>query len=114
MSEPQSICVLLAPHGQLSGDGQLRESFHERRERKGADYPMWYLTPDLVMQFKISEESGYEAVAALDPSTIAWLKLRFGGERLNCLLDVDHLSESAGEAPPPPDNKDISLNASSS
>ncbi len=114
MSEPQSIYVLFAPYGQLSGDGQLRESFHERRDRKGADYPMWYLTPELVREFKISEESGLEAVAALDASTIAWLKLRFGGKSVTCELDVDQLSKSAVDAPPPPVNKDISLKSSSS
>ena len=61
MSETKTLNVLLAPEGQLQGNGQLRESFHERRSRKGADYPMWFLNSLLVNKFKITEEEGFEA-----------------------------------------------------
>ena len=91
MSEPKTLNVLLAPEGQLQGNGQLRESFHERRDRRGADYPMWYLNSSLVSKFNITEKKGYEAVVAEDPTTIAWLKLRFGGEKLSKELNIDEL-----------------------
>ena len=80
MSESKTLNVLIAPEGQLQGNGQLRESFHERRDRRGADYPMWFLNSSLVSKFNITEKEGYEAVVAEDATTIAWLKLRFGGE----------------------------------
>ena len=66
MSETQALNVLLAPEGQLQGNGQLRESFHERRARKGEDYPMWFLNSSLVNKFNIAVEDGYEAVVAED------------------------------------------------
>ena len=37
MSEPQALYALLAPSGQLTGNGQLRETVSERRNRKGND-----------------------------------------------------------------------------
>ena len=101
--------VLVARVGQLSGDGQLRESFSERRSRRGEDYPMWYLNPNLVAKFKISENNQFEAVIAEDSSSIAWLKLRFGGERFVIDLDIDELWECASELPPIPDRKEIGL-----
>ena len=107
MSETKTLNVLLAPEGQLQGNGQLRESFHERRDRKGADYPMWYLNSSLVIKFNITEKVGYEAVVAEDPSTIAWLKLRFGGERLTKTLDIDQLWQNAGHPPEPPERREI-------
>ena len=108
MSEPKTLNVLLAPEGQLQGNGQLRESFHERRDRKGGDYPMWFLNSSLVSRFNITREQGFEAVVAEDSTTIAWLKLRFGGERLTKTLDVEELWEHASLPPEPPDIKDIS------
>ena len=110
MSEPQILNVLLAPNGQLSGHGQLRESFHERRDRKGADYPMWYLNSSLVQKFDLSDKEGYEAVIAEESSTIAWLKLRFGGERSEVTLDKDKLWELASDLPPAPKRRDIGIN----
>jgi len=50
MAETKILNVLLAPKGQLSGHGQLRESMSERRTRMGDDYPMWYLNSTLVNQ----------------------------------------------------------------
>ena len=109
MSETKALNVLLAPEGQLQGNGQLRESFHERRDRKGSDYPMWYLNASLVSKFKITEKEGYEAVVAEDSTTIAWLKLRFGGEKLTKELNIDELWEHASLPPAPPEIKDISI-----
>ncbi len=107
MSDTKTLNVLLAPEGQLQGNGQLRESFHERRDRKGADYPMWYLNSSLVIKFNITEKEGYEAVVAEDSSTIAWLKLRFGGERLTKILDIEELWQDASQPPEPPERKEI-------
>tara|TARA_Y100001968_G_scaffold314589_1_gene340173 strand:- start:128 stop:463 length:336 start_codon:yes stop_codon:yes gene_type:complete len=109
MSETKGLNVLLAPEGQLQGNGQLRESFHERRDRKGADYPMWYLNSSLVNKFNISEKEGYEAVVAEDSTTIDWLKLRFGGEKLTKKLNIDQLWEHASLPPSQPEIKDISI-----
>ena len=108
MSETKALNVLLAPEGQLQGNGQLRESFHERRDRKGSDYPMWFLNSSLVNKFNISDKEGYEAVVAEESSTIAWLKLRFGGEKFTKILDIEELWEHASLPPEPPEIKDIS------
>ena len=109
MPETKTLNVLLAPEGQLQGNGQLRESFHERRDRKGKDYPMWFLNSSLVSKFNITEEQGFEAVVAEDSTTIAWLKLRFGGEKLTKTLNIEELWEHAGLPPEPPEIKDISM-----
>ena len=109
MSETKTLNVLLAPEGQLQGNGQLRESFHERRDRKGSDYPMWYLDSSLVSKFNITDKEGYEAVVAEDLTTIAWLKLRFGGEKLTKTLNIDELWEHASLPPEPPEIIDISM-----
>ena len=107
MSETQALNVLLAPEGQLQGNGQLRESIHERRDRKGEDYPMWFLNSSLVNKFNITDEEGYEAVVAEDSTTIAWLKLRFGGERLTKTFDIEELWKYASQPPEPPEIRDI-------
>ena len=109
MSETKELIILLAPEGQLQGNGQLRESFNERRERRGANYPMWFLNSSLVSKFNITEKDGYEAVVAEDETTIAWLKLRFGGEKLSKTLNIDQLWEYASLPPEPPEIKDISI-----
>jgi len=107
MSETKALNVLIAPEGQLQGNGQLRESFHERRDRRGADYPMWYLNSSLVSKFNITDKEGYEAVVAEDATTIAWLRLRFGGEKLSKELNIDELWEHASLPPDPPERRDI-------
>ena len=109
MSGSKSLIVLLAPEGQLKGNGQLRESFHERRDRKGADYPMWYLNSSLVIKFNVAEKEGFEAVVAEESSTIAWLKLRFGGETFTKTFDIEELWEHASQPPEPPEIKDIAI-----
>ena len=110
MSEPIALNILLAPLGQLSGDGQLLESFSERRGRKGKDYPMWYLNSNLVKEFNLSSKEDYEAVVAEESLVIAWLKLRFGGESTKATLDKHKLWDIAGDLPPAPKRRDIRLN----
>ena len=107
MSEPEQLYVLLAPEGQLCGNGQLRESIDERRARRGADYKMWYLPPELVQKFGLDEDPRIEAVVAADSSSIAWLKLRFGGERKTAELDISQLWEHASAPPKKEKGKDI-------
>ena len=109
MAEKEDLHVLLAPAGQLCGNGQLRESIYERRARRGADYPMWYLSPELVQKFNLHENPGFEAVVAKDPSSIAWLKLRFGGERKTAQIKITDLWEFAGAPPAPDKRRDITL-----
>ena len=109
MSGPKSLYVLSAPVGQLAGNGQLRETISERRNRKGKDVAFWYLSPDLVEKFKLPG-NGVEAVVAEDSKAIDWLKLRFGGERFTAELDVEELHIHAGALPPPPIHRDISSN----
>tara|TARA_Y100001968_G_scaffold264125_1_gene252899 strand:- start:723 stop:1070 length:348 start_codon:yes stop_codon:yes gene_type:complete len=109
MTEIKTLSVLVAPLGQLSGDGQLLESFTERRERKGSDYPMWYLTPELVEKFELPATNGDEAVIAEDASSIAWLNLRFGGKKSTLEIDVDELKQYANNLPPAPERRDIGI-----
>ncbi len=108
MSEPQALYVLTAPAGQLTGNGQLRETIKERRSRKGEDVPFWYLSPELVEKFNLST-SEYEAVVAEDLTAINWLKLRFGGESRLIQIDLDQLREEAIDLPPPPSVRDIGI-----
>ena len=105
------IHVLLAPFGELSADGQLRESMNERRIRRDEKYPLWYLSPELLSKFGLKAYSAlnYEAVAALDPGVITWLKLRFGGHRICIKSDVNTLWKYASELPPLPIQRNIAL-----
>ena len=107
----KEIHVLLTPLGELSADGQLRESFTERRARLEKKYSLWYLTPKLLSKFGLRAYSGlnYEAVAALDPALITWLKLRFGGNRICIKSDVNTLWKYASELPPLPIQRNIAL-----
>ena len=54
-----------------------------------------------------ADEEGYEAVIAEDSTTIAWLKLRFGGQRLTKTLDIEELWQHASQPPEPPERRDI-------
>tara|TARA_B100000029_G_scaffold40085_1_gene37401 strand:- start:4889 stop:5215 length:327 start_codon:yes stop_codon:yes gene_type:complete len=107
MSEPKSVYVLIAPVGQLSGNGQLRETVEERRNRKGDDVPFWYLSPTLLEKFNLGG-SDYEGVVAEELTAINWLQLRFGGESSVAQIDIDQLRELATALPPPPTFRDIS------
>ncbi len=109
MSEFKAVYVLLAPIGQLSGNGQLRETVEERRNRQGQDVAFWYLSPSLVEKFDLSLSGGVmEGVVAEERTAINWLKLRFGGESRSVQIDLDQLRELANDLPPAPQFKDIS------
>ena len=107
MSELKDFYVLLAPVGQLSGNGQLRETVSERRNRKGDDVPFWYLSPPLVEKFDLSG-SDVEGVVAEDLTAINWLKMRFGGESFTRKIDLAELRAHATALPPGPTFRDIS------
>ncbi len=107
MSDVKLLYALVAPIGQLSGNGQLRETVQERRSRNGDDVSFWYLPPPLVQKLNLSG-SGMEGVVAEDLTAINWLKLRFGGESSTIQLDLEELRESANILPPPPIFRDIS------
>ena len=104
----QDLYALIAPQGQLTGNGQLRETIAERRSRKGQDVPFWYLCPELVVKFGIADSS-CEAVIAKELTSINWLKLRFGGELKPLTIDIDELRQYAMELPPVPFVRDISV-----
>ena len=107
MSELKAAYLLLAPVGQLSGNGQLRETISERRKRKGTDVPFWYLSPALLQKFNLAGVD-MEGVIAEELTAINWLKLRFGGERTTIQFDLDQLRAEANDLPPGPIFKDIS------
>ena len=108
MNESSLLYVLLAPVGQLTGNGQLRETVSERRNRLGEDVPFWYLSAELVKKFQLSD-SVFEAVVSDDSTVIDWVRLRFGGEISTSSLDINELRQYAMELPPPPEFKDISV-----
>ncbi len=108
MSELKALHVLIAPQGQLSGNGQLRETVKERRSRKGESLLFWYLSPDLAKQFELPG-TNIEAVVAEELTAINWLKLRFGGESTTVQLDIAKLQKLATDLPPGPITRDISV-----
>lgn len=99
-SESGSLLMLLAPAGQLSGDGQLRELIQERRDRKGADVPLWFLSQQLVQHWALAP-AGQEAIVTRDPRVMTWLQLRFGGTVQPLSLNEAQLREQATALPPP-------------
>lgn len=74
MDASTRVSLLLAPAGSLSGDGQLREVFAERR-RRGGPTDLWFLAEVPGVQ-----GSPQEAVASAVPHLLVWLQVRFGGE----------------------------------
>ncbi len=120
----RSLSFLVAPLGQLSEDGQLRELIEERRDRKGADVELWYLGPDLVEDLRLSQAfsrppgaspvgphaESIEAIVAGDPAVITWLQLRFGGCAGTLALPAGWLQERAGALPPRAPIADTSTN----
>lgn len=111
----RSLSFLVAPRGQLSGDGQLRELIEERRQRKGADVELWYLGPELVEELRLAQgfrhppakdqspgspRGPIEAIVAGEASVITWLQLRFGGCAGSLALPAGWLQERAGGLPP--------------
>ena len=107
MTELKEVYVLLAPVGQLSANGQLRETVQERRKKKGDHASFWYLSPELVRKFDLSV-SNFEGVVAEDLTAINWLKLRLGGQKTSVKLDLDQLRQEANALPPAPNFRDIS------
>ncbi|CAK6690636.1 hypothetical protein VB716_14175 [Synechococcus sp. CCY9201] len=95
----QSLTLLLAPEGALSGDGQLRELFLERRTRQDGPTDLWYLPCSAVRELSLNDGSA-EAVAALDPAVITWLQLRFGGDCQRVELPSGGLEPWASDLPP--------------
>ena len=95
----QFLTLLLAPEGTLSGDGQLRELFLERRTREDGPTDLWYLPCTAVRELSLSDGSA-EAVAALDPAVITWLQLRFGGDCQRMELPSGDLEPWASDLPP--------------
>ncbi len=110
-----SLSFLVAPRGQLSGDGQLRELIEERRQRKGADVELWYLGPELVEELHLAQafhhspakdqgqtrpQDPIEAIVAGDTAVITWLQLRFGGCTGTLALTTGWLQKRAGALPP--------------
>lgn len=91
--------LLLAPRGQLSADGQLRELIRERRSRLGGDGGILYLSPELLAAIPLAS-ADQEAVAAQDPAVITWLQLRFGGRRQSWELAVAALPAGSLDLPP--------------
>lgn len=111
----RSFSFLVAPLGQLSGDGQLRELIEERRQRKGTDLELWYLGPELVEEQRLAQafrhppaknqkqtrpEGPIEAIVAGDAAVITWLQLRFGGCTGTLALSTGWLQERAAALPP--------------
>ncbi|MBD2549494.1 hypothetical protein H6G65_07820 [Microcystis elabens FACHB-917] len=117
-----SLSFLVAPLGQLSEDGQLRELIEERRQRKGAEPGLWYLAPELVDElclgpaFRPASPDGHgrlppelwprreqriEAIVAGDAAVITWLQLRFGGCTGTITIPVSWLQERATGVPAP-------------
>ncbi len=109
----RSFSFLVAPLGQLSQDGQLRELIEERRQRKGADVELWYLGPDLVEELRLRHAfshppgvipagphgEGVEAIVAGEESVITWLQLRFGGCAGTLAIPTNWLQERAMGVP---------------
>ena len=87
----QRLHLLIAPFGQLSGDGQLRELIQERRNHLGEAAGIWYLAPQ---DLSDDPHSQLEGVACLEESVVIWLQLRFGGLCRQCPQ-----GEARGDAP---------------
>lgn len=83
--------LLLAPAGQLSGDGQLREQILERLNRTscGTTPPsaIWFLPhelmqqlePELKLELGSANQVAQEGLLTEDAAVHVWLQLRFGG-----------------------------------
>ena len=85
----------------------MRETLSERRNRKGADVPFWYLSPELVKRFNLPGDD-VEAVVAAESTSIDWLQLRFGGKSFSKEFDLEQLRQYAMDLPPAPAFRDIS------
>ena len=101
-ASPLTLQLLVAPCGDLSGDGQLRELMQERRRYLGsASGGLWYLPPTLAAELPLPAEEAREALAIADPSAAVWLQLHFGGSLHSAILSSAWLQENALELPAP-------------
>lgn len=86
--------LLLAPAGELSGDGQLRELMREqRRHSVDGSGGIWYLPAHHCRH--LLRRQGVEGVVLLERGTAVWLQLRFGGTLQPVHLPAAWLSERA-------------------
>ena len=92
--------VLLAPHGQLSADGQLRELIAERRGCHHGTGSIWYLQPDQVAALGLGQGWDEEAVVTTSAAVLTWLQLRFGGCAATVSIPTDWLEAEARALPP--------------
>jgi hypothetical protein len=99
-AQADDLPVLLAPLGQLSGDGQLRELIEERRERHAGTGPVWYLQPDQVAALSLGQGCGEEAVVTTSAAVLTWLQLRFGGRTGAAPMATAWLDAEARTLPP--------------
>jgi hypothetical protein len=97
-----TLQLLVAPCGQLSGDGQLCELMQERRRHLGsASGGLWYLPPALTDELTLPAAGPREALAIADPRAAVWLQLRFGGRLEQICLSSTWLHDKALEPPAP-------------
>jgi hypothetical protein len=97
-SQADALPVLLAPFGQLSGDGQLRELIEERRDRQDGTGPIWYLQPNQVAALGLGRAE--EAVVTTSAAVLTWLQLRFGGRTRTTPMSTAWLDADAKVLPP--------------
>jgi hypothetical protein len=100
------VQLLLAPCGQLSGDGQLRELMQERRRHLGdGSGGLWYLSPERLAELRHCglqlNADGTEALAIREPHAAQWLQLRFGGQLQPISLSSAWLMGEVLELPAP-------------
>jgi len=92
---PGALHLLLAPLGQLSGDGLLRELIAERRDRRGTGVEIWCLPPPALTSLLPDLPTGQDGVVVGDPVAITWLQLRIGGAVSTAALDPEWLQAQA-------------------
>ena len=101
-----AVQLLLAPCGQLSGAGQLRELMQERRRHLGdGSGGLWYLSPERLAELRHCglqlSADGTEALAIREPHAAQWLQLRFGGQLQPISLSSAWLMDEALELSAP-------------
>lgn len=101
-AQVDALPVLLAPLGQLSADGQLRELIEERRGRHEGTGPIWYLQPDQVATLGLDQACTQEAVVTTSAPVLTWLRLRFGGRTSLAPVSQAWLDAEAKALPPGP------------
>lgn len=100
VAQADALLVLLAPLGQLSADGQLRELIEERRDRHDGTGRIWYIQPDQVAKLGLGLGCGEEAVVTTSAAVLTWLQLRFGGRTSTAPISTAWLDGEAKALPP--------------